>query len=105
MFQKLSNLVDDGLIESQDSVDEAVVELNDTVNLKTDLIFSSIMAVLSYVPVPLSSASFATSESHCKIELWVPIFSAAFKINQSRMNSVWELLHPIPGNGGTVVGI
>ncbi|KAJ3105909.1 hypothetical protein HK100_003811, partial [Physocladia obscura] len=97
MFRKLSGLIDENLVRSLESVEESVAEEPDTVNLNIVLVYNALSAVLTYKS---TSASSIHSESHCKIELWAPIFSSAFKINKSRCNSIWEMLHPIPGNGG-----
>ncbi|KAI9336929.1 hypothetical protein BDR26DRAFT_1008657 [Obelidium mucronatum] len=96
MYNKISNLLDGGLVKDLASVDEDSVDSNETVNLKTGVVFTALTTVLSYIPVAASS----TSESHCKIQLWAPIFSSAFKTDGSQIQPVWELLHPIPGNGG-----
>ncbi|KAJ3249980.1 hypothetical protein HDU77_007230 [Chytriomyces hyalinus] len=101
MLRKLANLVEDGLVVAVEAVGDNIPEHPDTVNLHTGLVYGVLMAAFSYVPMLASSVSFTTSEAHCKIDLWAPIFSQAFKINQSWINSVWEQRHFIPRHGGS----
>ncbi|CAG8780744.1 16429_t:CDS:2, partial [Cetraspora pellucida] len=61
---------------------------------------SAITAVISYTATPVRGSGSNPSENHVKAELWLRIFSTAFKLHKLRFLPVWELQHLVSGNAG-----
>ncbi|KAJ3113398.1 hypothetical protein HK100_002000, partial [Physocladia obscura] len=103
ILRTFSNLIEDEkeMFKELDVLNGTTIEDDDTVNLNTGVVFAALTAVLSFNQSPDMPVATKISESQFKNQLWTPIFLFAFGANKSQITSIWELLHPIPGNGGS----